>query len=118
MIKGWAAVDGGVTKYVWTADNGATWYDCGGKSYVPANGADGTCAIITVGEKRTGGTFADTEATKKNAAFQSEGLIIDLSAYAGTTEPLDIYFCAVTESNQSQVVILYIFENVTPPAAN
>lgn len=117
LLKGWAAVDGGVTKYVWTADGGKTWNDCGGKSYVPENGADGTCAIITVGQGRTGGTFGDAEATKKNAGFQGEGIIIDLSAYAGTTEPLDIYLCAVTESNQAKVVVLYLFKGVTPPAA-
>ncbi len=117
LFKGWAAVDGGVAKYVWTADNGATWYDCGGKAYAPANREDGTCAIITVGEKRTGGTFADAEATKKNAGFQGEGITIDLSAYAGTTKPLDIYLCAVTDTNQGRVVILYYLKGVVPPAA-
>ena len=117
LLKGWAAVDGGVNKYVWTADNGATWNDCGGKSYAPANGSDGTCAIITVGQGRTDGTFADPEATKKNAGFQGDGITIDLSAYAGTTEPLDIYLCAVTESNQGKVVILYFFKGVVLPAA-
>ena len=116
LVKGWAAVDGGVTKYVWTADGGKTWNDCGGASYVPKDGADGTCAIITVGQKKTGGTFASADATKKNAGFQGEGLIIDLSAYADSAEPLKVYLCAVPETNNEAVVILYCFDGITFPA--
>ena len=116
LLKGWAAVDGGVTKYVWTADGGKTWNDCGGKCYSVASNEDPSKDIVLVGQKRSGGTFGNVEATQKNAGFQGDGLIIDLSAYAGTDEPLDIYFCAVTESNQGNVVILYLFKGVTLPA--
>jgi hypothetical protein len=116
LLKGWAAVDGGITKYVWTADGGKTWNDCGGKCYSVASNEDPSKDIVLVGQKRSGGTFGNVEATKKNAGFQGDGLIIDLSAYAGTTEPLDIYFCAVTESNPGNVVILFLFQGVTLPA--
>ena len=112
ILKGWAAIDGGVTKYVWTADGGKTWNECGGKCY------EANDTIISVGQSKTGGTFASAQATKKNGGFQGDGLILDLSAYAGTGEALDIYFCAVTESNNEKVIVLYYLEDVLMPSEN
>ena len=106
-IKGWAMVDGGVSKYVWTADGGKTWNDCAGHWY------EGNDAMIVAAGNRTDADFGDAKATKKNGGFQGKGVIIDLSSYKDSTEPLDIYFCAVPDGSPDRVVILYLFEDVT-----
>ena len=107
-IKGWAVVNGGTNKYVWTADNGKTWHTFGG-SVTTAN--DG---MISYGQTLAGTTFGQPEQTKKNGCFAGDyALIMDLSEYAGSTEPLQIYVCAVPDSDTDTVVILYNLTNVT-----
>ena len=110
-IRGWCALDGGVAKYVWTADGGKTWNDCGGSAGKASD------EIIRVGAMRAGADFGDTEATKKNGAFQGVGIILDLNEYKDSTEPLTIYVCAVPENTSGRVVLLYTFENVVFPEA-
>ena len=109
-IKGWCALDGGVAKYVWTADGGKTWYDCGGSTGKASD------EIIRVGAQRAGFEFADVDATKKNGAFQGVGIILDLNEYKDSEEPLKIYVCAVSETAPDRVVLLYTFENVVFPS--
>ena len=109
-IKGWSAVDGGVSKYVWTADGGKTWNDCGGHWYTSETSSE---AIVSSAQTKSHIPFSDTTASAKNAAFQGKGLLIDLSAYANSSEPVDIYVCAVPDGMTDRVVILYHITNVT-----
>ena len=111
ILKGWSIVDGGVTKYVWTADGGKTWHDCGGQVY------GGSDAMISSAQGKTNYTFPDPTASKTNAAFQGEGITIDLSSYADHDGTLNIYVCAVPTSAPDQVVPLYLLSGVTPQAA-
>ena len=107
-FKGWATINGGTNKYVWTADNGKTWHEFGGSV---TNADDG---MISYGQKLAGTTFGQPDQTKKNGCFSGNySLIMDLSAYAGYTEPLQIYVCAIPASDSETVVILYNLENVT-----
>jgi hypothetical protein len=108
-VVGWAAVDGGIAKYVWTADKGKTWNDCGGtpsKAYK---------AIIDGAKSGASAFKYDDEAAKKNGCFQNPGEIleIDLTNYKDTTEPLEIWLCAVNEVDQTQATLLFKFANVT-----
>ena len=109
-LKGWCALEGGIEKYVWTADGGKTWYDCGGKFSNSYN------EIINVAQKRAGVTFSDFEAAKINGSFQGEGLLLDLTPYADAETPLQIYFCAIPKNAPGRVVILFTFNNVSTNA--
>ena len=106
-ISGWNVVEGGAAKYVWTADRGATWNDCGGGFQ---NAHD---VMLSVGQLKTGSVFANPELAKKNGDFQPQGLIIDLTKYKDSTEPLDIYVCVVSDSHEGKVIVLYCFSGVT-----
>ena len=106
-ISGWNVVEGGAAKYVWTADRGATWNDCGGGFQ---NAHD---VMLSVGQQKTGTVFANPELAVKNGDFQAQGLIIDLTEYKDSTEPLDIYVCVVSDSHEGKVIILYCFSGVT-----
>ena len=107
LISGWNVVEGGAAKYVWTADRGATWNDCGGGFQ---NAHD---VMLSVGQQKTGTVFANPELAVKNGDFQAQGLIIDLTEYKDSTEPLDIYVCVVSDSHEGKVIILYCFSGVT-----
>jgi hypothetical protein len=106
-ISGWNVMEGGAAKYVWTADRGATWHDCGGGF------KDAHAEMLKVGQQKTGSTFADGELAKKNGDFQAQGLIVDLTEYKDSAEPLTIYVCAVSDSNEGKIVVLYCFSGVT-----
>ena len=108
-IKGWCAANGGITKYVWSADGGKTWHDIGGS---PATASDN---IVNVGQGRVGVTYDDHEASKKNGAFQGSALVIDLSTYAGQTT--DVTIGAIPESDPTgkSIMLMYCFVDVTIP---
>jgi hypothetical protein len=106
-VSGWNVMEGGAVKYVWTADQGDTWHDCGGGF------RDAHNEMLKVGQPKTGSAFADVERAKKNGDFQAQGLIIDLTAYQDSSEPLTIYVCAVSDSNEGKVIVLYCFSDVT-----
>ena len=106
-MRGWVIVEGGTSKYVWTADGGKTWHDCGG---IRSQGED---AMIRVAQSNAKQEFANAEASKLNAGFQTgKELEIDLSAYKDSTEPLNIYICAVNAANESKVSVLFNVTNV------
>ena len=112
-VSGWCAVDGGVYKYVWSADGGSTWNDNFGNSDRIKTPTSDT--ISTTGQAHSGKTFADFEGSKTNSQFQSGGIYIDLSAYAKQT--VDIIFAAIPVVNQDVKIILCTFEDVSCPAA-
>ena len=113
MVSGWAAVDSGVTKYLWTADKGATWHEIENTASSPTPNNDD---IMEYGQKKAGSTFTNYERSKANGRFQgaSTGLVMDLSAYKDSSEPLEIYFTALPQDESDRVVILFKF-TVTMP---
>jgi hypothetical protein len=108
-IGGWNVVEGGVAKYIWTPDNGKTWYDCGG-SPVDA-GAD----VIGAASARVDGITNSAE-TRKNGSFQGGKIFINLSEYADSDDIPDIWLCAVPKNNTNSVCLLYKFTNIVKSA--
>ena len=106
-IAGWCGVDGGVSKYVWSADGGKTWNEFTGD--VKKAGS----AIISAAQERCGVTFADLDLSKTNGAFQGSGITADLSAYAGQT--VDFTLGAIPMGAESSIVLLYHFIGVAVP---
>ena len=86
-VSGWAIVQGGVNKYMWSADYGKTWNDC-----------SGTVSDGTVNKDQRAawydGTASNTDATattlSKNMLFTN--IAADLSDYVGKT--VDVIFAA------------------------
>ena len=106
-LAGWCGVDGGVAKYVWSADGGKTWNEFTGEAKKASK------AIVEAAQQRCKVTFADLELSKTKGAFQGAGLCADLSAYAGQT--VDFTFGAIPLSNESTIVLLYHFANLSVP---
>ena len=108
-ICGWCGAEGGINKYVWSADNGKTWNDFEG------NLSDAYDAIITAAEEQCGKKFADPEAAKKNAAFQSIGITADLSQYSGQTVDITIGAIPASDSEEKTIILMYHFTSVKIP---
>ena len=108
VLKGWAAVDGGISKYVWTPDNGKTWYDCGG------NPADSYSAIVENAANKMEGTLTSPDDIKLKGCFQevSQRLVIDLDLLDSPSDPLVIYIGAVNATNESKVTVLFCFSKI------
>lgn len=107
-LKGWCIVSNGVSKYVWSADGGLTWQDCGNLD-----------SIISAPEKiigvakalSTSKGYEDVDASLKNSSFQGgNGITVDLTRYAGKT--VDVIVAAVPETESDSFCLLYRFKDV------
>ncbi len=109
-IRGWCAVDGGVTKYIWSVD-GENWYEVGNTENIKTPTSDD---IVSTGQIYSGMTFEDLNSAKTNAQFQvNGGIYVDLSAFKGET--VDVMFVAVPANQDFGNILLYTFKNVTCP---
>ena len=107
-IRGWCAVDGGVSKYIWSID-GNTWYEVGNTENIKTPTSDD---IVATGQIYSGMTFEDLTGAKTNAQFQiNGGIYIDLSQFEGET--IDVIFAAVPINDDYGNIVLYTFKNVT-----
>ncbi len=114
-ISGWAGVEGGIEKYVWSADGGKTWYDC-------ENHLDGAKksygGILDAIQNKTGYTFIDREASMINGSFQgtkgaganASGIAANLSDFAGQT--VHVIFAAVPKTAPNTLCVLIYFTGV------
>ena len=109
-IRGWCGVNGGISKYVWSADGGKTWNDFLGS---PINASD---AVLKVSQDRSGVTFSNLEVSKINCSFQTDaGIYIDLSAYAGKTVDVIVGFIPQSDTTGKTICLMYCFEKVDVP---
>lgn len=107
-INGWCAVDGGVYKYVWSADGGETWNE----NFVNSDRIKTTTteAIVITGQTYSGKTFTDLDGAYTNAQFQNGGIGIDLSEIDDSTA--NVIFAAIPVVNQDVKIILLTIENI------
>lgn len=110
VLSGWMIVEDGISKYVWSADDGKTWNDMEtyGRSLSPAS-----AAMISGAINRAKSTFTFTEKDVKNGNFQGasptnpSGLAANLAAYAGST--VNVLFAAVPAADEKTLVpFLYV----------
>ena len=110
-MAGWCIVGGGVSKYVWSADGGHTWQDCGNQNSL----TEMPESVIDVAKWLSTSTgYENVEASLKNSSFQGGGLKIDLSAYAGQT--VDVVVAAVPTEEPDSYCLLYRFKDIAIPA--
>lgn len=118
ILTGWTVVDGGVDRYVWSADGGLTWNDCSlqGRTTIGAASDDHIKSAST----RLGGyEFPDAEASKVNCSYQGTigggpsvaGLVADLTQFAGTT--VNVTFAAVPVSAPDTLCVIVHVKDVS-----
>lgn len=119
VLSGWAMVQGGVSKYVWSADGGKTWND------VELFGRTidvGSSAMISGATSRVNNVFTFTENDTKNVSFQGasavtpKGIAANLKDYAGKT--VDVVFAAVPVKNEKTLCAFISVKNVTVKATD
>ncbi len=94
VVQGWFAVNGGVQKYVYSVDGGATWLDCGNQpNYAGSKFADSVPHQNAVNVANLGYSALDADV---NAIYR---VSCDLSSCAGET--VDVIFGAVLEENDT-----------------
>ena len=105
VFSGWTVAEGGIEKYVWSADGGKTWHDA--TLYNLAAIKSGGDAHLDTALSVAGITdyvYNDRASSTANAAYQGatglgdkvSGLSADLSAYAGQT--VCVTFAAVPKN--------------------
>ena len=115
VFSGWSIVDGGISKYVWSADGGKTWNDTVLYNRTSIFNDSGT--YVTAAQNN-GLTFTDPTGAKNLAGYQCgagtgvkcNGIAADLTAYKGKT--VDVIFAAVPVKNTSTLCVLDCVENV------
>ena len=111
-LKGWCIVGGGVEKYVWSADGGLTWSDCGNLASLTAAPEKNLGAAKALSSSKG---YEDVEASLRNASFQSSsGITVDLSEYKGET--VSVLIAAVPTSEPDSLCLMYRFKDVAVPA--
>lgn len=90
VLTGWAIAEGGIDKYMWSADGGVTWHECvlyGRESFQILNASDGIAAAANSFFASSGYNVLEHP---DKIVFQGtegvpSGVTADLSAYAGQT---------------------------------
>ena len=119
IFSGWAVVEGGAGKYLYSCDGGKTWQEL-----ALTNGLelikDGGDAHLSAASSRVGGTsFKDKENSIKNCVFQGSvgmgdkvpGLAADLSAYKGKT--ISVTFAVAPASAPNTLCLIAHLSSVT-----
>ena len=109
VIAGWSLVEGGVEKYVWSADGGKTWSDA--KEYKEGVLKTASDAMLNFAKAKYG-SGTDFSLNLEKSSYQgsltgpdnANGIAADLSAYAGQT--VDVTFAAVPASDTDSLCIL------------
>ena len=103
---GWAVVEGGVDKYLWSADGGATWHEV-----TSATLKSSSDAMVNKANEKIANAFKFTEADKANGGFQGLGIKIDLAEYKG--QSVNVILAAVPKGETDKLCILSYVTDVT-----
>ena len=115
VFTGWAIANGGIEKYVWSADGGKTWHDAISYNGGVAGSASGDQLNVFRGVL---GDEPMADGTNQKVHFQSgvgagvnvKGLAADLSAYAGET--VSVTFAAVPKAEPDSLCLILHVTNV------
>ena len=117
-LTGWCVVNGGIEKYVWSADGGKTWHEV---EFYINNGAGAAGSAHLEQLTATGAIITDESATKQNAMFQggsggganTPGIAANLKDYAG--KKVDVTFAAVPKNDPDGLCVLIQVVGVQVP---
>ncbi len=116
VVTGWCVVQGGVSKYVWSADGGKTWNDC---VYFRERAGDASAAMVAAANGYFPNTFTDADVALGefqggHNGFEPSGIAADLTAYIG--QRVNIIFGAVPNADTTTICPLAFVVGVTPVA--
>ncbi len=114
VFAGWCAMEGGVDRYVWSADGGKTWFDAEDYGITPG---EANSAILAAGYGRSNKTVEFSAAVEGvNGTFQGSGgnnprgLACDLEAYKGQT--VNVIIGAVSAKDTTTIQPLFYIGQV------
>lgn len=119
VLGGWCAVEGGVNRYVWSADGGKTWHNASGYGTDGARPYTANSEILKVAKGRANNYNFTLASDAKNGAFQGpggnnpKGLTVNLEAYKGKT--VDVLFGIVPEAAQNTIIPMFYIGQVSVP---
>ncbi len=110
-LAGWTVVDGGVEKYVWSADGGKTWQDAE-LWLIGSIGSGAGTAHYNVVQKKIG-AYSFSASSNLNSTYQHNGgggLMANLSAYTGQT--VNVVFAAVPKNAPDTICLITCVQHV------
>ena len=114
VLGGWCVIEGGVDRYVWSADGGKTWHNALSFGRSPGNAES---AMIDAAYERSNKSYTFTlEADSANGTFQGAegknptGLSLNLEDYSGQT--VNIIFAAVPKKDMSTILPIFYITRV------
>ncbi len=115
VLGGWCVVENGVSKYVWSVDDGKTWHEAAVHGRSDGLGT-ASQAVLSGATSRIQNKFTFTAKDAANSNFQGAsgknptGLWIDLSDYAGKT--VNLLVATVSAANEKTLCPMVCLSNV------
>jgi hypothetical protein len=115
-LAGWAVAEGGIEKYMWTADGGKTWNECFLYNRAGFSDVTGNPGIYDSATQYFSSTGYDVADHPDNIVFQGSegepsGICADLKDFAGQT--VDVAFALVPNDDPDGLCLLAVIQGVT-----
>jgi hypothetical protein len=114
-LAGWAIAEGGIEKYMWTADGGKTWNECSLYNRAGFSDVTGNAGIYDSAKHYFSSTGYDVATHPDKIVFQGiegdpSGVCADLSDFAGQT--VDVVFALVPNDDSDGLCIMAVVQGV------
>ena len=114
-LAGWAVAQGGIDKYMWSADGGKTWNECSLHNRNGFSDVTGNPGIHDSAKQFFSSTGYDVATHPDKIVFQGSegipsGVCADLSAFTGNT--VDVIFALVPLDDPDGLCIMAVIEGV------
>ena len=115
-LAGWAIAQGGIEKYMWSADGGKTWQECSLYQRTGYNSVSGNPGILAAANQFFAALGYDVTEHPDRIIFQGiegtpSGVCADLTAYAGQT--VDVIFALVPNGDSDGLCVMAVILGVT-----
>ena len=115
-LAGWAIAEGGIEKYMWSADGGKTWNECSLYNRAGFSDVMGNAGIYDSAKHYFSSTGYDVANHPDKIVFQgsegeASGICADLKDFAGQT--VDVVFALVPNEDPDGLCIMVVIQGVT-----
>ena len=115
-LAGWAIAEGGIEKYMWSADGGKTWNECSLYNRAGFSDVTGNAGIYDSAKHYFSSTGYDVANHPDKIVFQgsegeASGICADLKDFAGQT--VDVVFALVPNEDPDGLCIMAVIQGVT-----
>ena len=114
-LAGWAVAEGGIAKYMWSADGGKTWQECGLYNRDGFHDVTSNQGILDSANQFFSASGYKVSEHPDKIVFQGSegipsGISADLSAYVGQT--VDVVFGLVPNADPDGLCIMTVVQGV------